>query len=163
MAKLNLAAETAGSDSRIPAQRRERRTIGDESVTGILALWDCAKHNSRGKLERNILHAVDSKIDSAIQQRLVDFLRKESLSADLCQRNIEDLVARRLDRHKFYSQVRPALLQLALRPVRLPKGQGASAGSKPESADVHCGLTLKICSARIASLNRSFRLASITC
>src|SRR5207247_10789722 len=144
MAKLNLAAETAGSDSRAPAQRLERRTIRDESVTGILALRYCAKHNSRGKLEGNILHAVDSKIYSAIQQRLVDFLREQSLSADLRQRNIKYLVARRLDRHKFNSQGRPALFQLALRPVRLPKGQGASAGSKPEGADVHCGLTLNI-------------------
>src|SRR6266699_2315605 len=144
MAKLNLAAETAGSDSRAPAQRLERRTIRDESVTGILALRYCARHNSRGKLERNILHAVDSKIDSAIEQRLVNFLREESLSAGLRQRNIEYLVARRLDRHNFNNQGRPALFQLALRPVRLPKGQGACAGSKPEGADVRCGLRLKI-------------------
>src|SRR5438309_8187038 len=131
-------------DSRARPQSLQRGTIRNKSVPRIFTFWDGAKNNPAGKLERHVLHAVDSEIDAVIQERLVDFLREQSLSANLRQRHIENLVTGRLDRHECNGQLRPALFQLVLGPVCLPESQGATACSQAERADVHCGLTLKI-------------------
>src|SRR5262249_53085169 len=77
MTQLNLAAEAACSNCRAWAQGLERWTIGDEGIAWIFAFGSGAERYSTRELEWDILHAVDGKIDAAIQQRLVNFLREE--------------------------------------------------------------------------------------
>src|SRR6267378_3900849 len=105
MPKLDLAAKTAGADRGPGSQFLQLRTIGDEGVARVLPLRNGSKFDTGGKLKRDILHAVNSEIDAAIQERFVDFFREESLAADLCQGDVEDLVAGCLDRHQLNGQL----------------------------------------------------------
>jgi hypothetical protein len=54
-----------------------------------------------GKFGRDILHAVHCQIDLPLQQLLFDLLDKEPLSPDLRQRDIQNLVPRRMNDFKI--------------------------------------------------------------
>ena len=101
MPQLNLPPETARPDRRAGGQFLKFRSIRDECIAWIFSFRNCGEVDAIGKLEWNIFETVDGKIDAAVEQRFIDFLREQSLAADLRQRNVQDLVARRLDRNEL--------------------------------------------------------------
>ena len=76
MAKLNLPAKAAGSYPCVLRQFLQLRPIRDECVARIFALRHSSEIDALGELKRYVLHAVNRKIDPAVQQRLVNFLRE---------------------------------------------------------------------------------------
>src|SRR5205085_12319500 len=118
--QLHLAAEAAGSNGRAIAKVLELWSIRKESITRIFALRNRAEIDTIGKLKWHILETVHRKIDASIEKGFVNFFGEEPLAADLRQRHIQNFIPCRLDRHELDRQIRPALLQFALRPVRLP-------------------------------------------
>ena len=94
MPQLNLTPQTAGPDRCAGRQILKFRTVRDECIAWIFAFRNRGEVDSIGKLKWNILQAVHGKIDAAVEQRFVDFLREQTLAADLRQRHVQNLVAR---------------------------------------------------------------------
>src|SRR5205085_1557108 len=83
----------------------------------------------------HVLHRMDAEIDFTGEERPVEFLRPQRLSADLGERPVLDLVAGRGDRDDLDPAVGPALSDLDRRCdlARLSKRERRSAGSKLEA------------------------------
>jgi hypothetical protein len=79
---------------------------------------------------RHVFHAVHGQVDLFAQQRVFDFLYKQSFPADFCQRNVEDLVARRLDALQRDGQAGRKFLETGLHPLALMHGQLTTARTK---------------------------------
>ncbi len=70
---------------------------GKEYVVRMFARGDGGNLEIGSQLRRQVFQTMDGQIDAPVQQRLFNLLGEHSLGADLRQRHVEDLVARRLD------------------------------------------------------------------
>ena len=93
--KLRRAAKRTGSDFRAALKLGERSP--DQSVARIFALRNRRKRQARRQLGGNVLQAVHGDVDRASEQRFLNFLGEQTLSADLGQRDILNPVASGLD------------------------------------------------------------------
>ena len=76
MAKLDLPAKTTGSDPCTTGQFLERWPIREECIARIFTLRHSSEIDAIRQFARYILHAVNGKIDAAIEQSFVNFLRE---------------------------------------------------------------------------------------
>ena len=65
----------------------------DEGVTRIFPREDTREDNAVRQLGLEVLEAVNSAVDAVVEQRLVDFLGKQSLAADVRQSGVRVVVA----------------------------------------------------------------------
>ena len=77
------------------------------------------------RIRRNILHAVYRQIHALFQQRLFQFLDEDSFPANLRQRRLLHLVARRFDNDDFRFHASKLKKLLAYK-LRLPASQNAA-------------------------------------
>ena len=100
----------------------------------VRALGDGAQRQALVQIGGQILEAMNRQVDLAAQQRLFDLFRENAFQpgrrADLGQRHIRDLVARRLN--DFDPCGDAARLQFALDPVGLPERKLRAAGADRE-------------------------------
>ena len=68
-----------------------------EGIARVLARQDGADGQPVRQGGLHVLHGVHGDVDLVRQQRLLDFLGKEAFAADIRQRPVGHLVARRLD------------------------------------------------------------------
>src|SRR5208283_311392 len=79
---------------------RDRAGISEEIGRGI-AGEDRRGNNARGSYRRDILHAVHRTVDLVIEDGVIERPDKDSLLADLMERDAGDLVALRADDRLF--------------------------------------------------------------
>jgi hypothetical protein len=133
MADLGLAARAAGGDRTVQRNTLERGvTMRNEGVGDRSALGDGGQDEALDGPSRQILQAVDGKIDPAVEKSTLDFPGEKSFAAHLGQRFVTDLVARGLD---LDEQDGPGACQ-RFEPFgyvsRLPERQSAAASADAE-------------------------------
>ena len=102
--------------------------MADQRISGVFALRHTENREPVGQHGRHILHTVDRKVDVFPQERLLDLLHEQPLSADLGERNVEDLISRGLDCAERHRQLRGDLTESCLDPLGLPECQSAPSG-----------------------------------
>src|SRR5262249_27290074 len=136
MPQLHLSPKAACPYFRPRRQILQLWAVRDERVARILAFRDRSEVDTFGKLKRDIFQAVDCKVDSPVEQRLIDFLGEESLAADIRQRHVENLIAGRLDGNQLNIQSRPTLFQFGFGPIGLPQCKSASSRAELEPSHI---------------------------
>src|SRR5260370_21471446 len=94
MENLRSAAETAGSDARTVAKRRERFVFcSDQTIARVFAAANYREAKARRNFGGNIFHAVNRKIDVLVEKRLFKFFGEDAFAADLAERSGLQFVA----------------------------------------------------------------------
>ena len=106
-----------------------------QGVSGIFALEHRAHLESLGQHRGHVLAAVNGQVDVAGQQRVLDFLHEQALSADLRQRRVLQAIARGLDDDDLAGCAGRRLKALGHQP-RLEEGELTS--STAETKRGHC-------------------------
>jgi hypothetical protein len=141
--KLRYAANAAGSNARCVSQRRTDRIdilrsfstgAKDDRIARVLSGKNSGDRQSFGQKGWHVLAAVNSKIDLARKQGVLDLFHEETLASDFGQWRFAKSIAGCLDHH-----------DLACRPCAIAKERGdsiclvecerASSGADPE-----CGI-----------------------
>jgi hypothetical protein len=93
MEELHLPPQAAGPDPCASRQFCEAKAVsGDKRVTRIFTKHDSAHTEARRQLRWEVFHAVDRKVDPAIEKGLLDLLYEQALSPGVRKRRIEELV-----------------------------------------------------------------------
>jgi hypothetical protein len=130
--ELGLAPEAAGAHIRTFGQVFKSDLIArQQCVPGVFALGDSSQVETVRKESGHIFHAMDGDVDLIRQHRLLDFLNEEPLAADLCQRDIKDLVSRCLYFGERCSHAGIFFFDLRFHPFCLPERQRAASGADP--------------------------------
>src|SRR6267154_985341 len=102
MENLRAAAETAGTDARTMAKRRERFVFcSDQTIARVLAAANYREAKARRNFGGNIFHAVNRKIDFLVEKSLFKFLDEDAFAADLNERSRLQFVAGGFDDDEF--------------------------------------------------------------
>ena len=76
---------------------------------------------------------MNRNVHGIVEQGILDLFYKKSLTADLGQRDIQDLVSRGLDLFDMNIKIRMLPDETFLYPVRLPQGQLTGPGADSDS------------------------------
>ena len=124
------------------AQRRASSTVvgrwlDSRAASAVTGSTTASSGSSRGRTRgdrqpsgstrRHVLAAVHREIDVAAQQRILDFLHEQPLSANLRERRVLQAIAGRLDDRRSGTAGRPPAAIRAATVVRLPQGELAAA------------------------------------
>ncbi len=102
MAKLRLAAKTAGANARALTQIGERgATGGDEAVSYVFAAKNGGKGQARVDFGGNVFDAVNRNVDRFVHQRVFQLLDENAFATNLRQRSVGELIAGSLDDDDF--------------------------------------------------------------
>ena len=97
--ELRLAAEGRSADEGAVGKFREVTVLdGDESVADILAREHAGEDGALGKVGGHVLHGVNTDVDAAVEERLVELAGEETLAADVGEGLVENLVTGGLKR-----------------------------------------------------------------
>ena len=132
MPQLRLASQTARSDARSIPQIRQRGAY--QAIAYVIAPAYGWKHKPRRNIGRHIFYAVHRQVDRFLQQRILQFLDKYSLAANLRQRCVLHLVAACFDDHNFRFHARRDK-QVFAHEFRLPLGKHAA--TRADAQDSH--------------------------
>jgi hypothetical protein len=127
---LRLTAEAAGAEARALAQGCESLSglCHHETIAHIVAAADHGKTETRRDVGRNILDAMNRKVDFFAEERVFQLFDENTLSADFGKAGLLEFVAGGLDDYDFRVDS-GGLEDLFADKFRLPAGQDASARS----------------------------------
>ena len=128
MLQLEPAPGTGRCD-RAALVRRPRRILEDQYVPRIFTLGDRGDGESGGDRGRQILQAVNREQNLPLDQRLLQFLREQTLGAAFGERSRLHLVAGRLDDLQIERKLWMRDAQAAEDLPGLGEGKGAPARS----------------------------------
>src|SRR2546425_10178041 len=100
--QLGLPPQAAGADTRTFAQGLQGRAAGGhQTVAHVFTAADRRKEQARGRIRRDIFHAVDGEVNRTFEERFFQFFDEDSLPADLRKRGVLQFVTGRLDENDF--------------------------------------------------------------
>jgi hypothetical protein len=92
--ELRLAAQRRGADERAVGELGQVVVLdGDERVAHVLAREHAGQDGALGKVRGHVLHGVHGDVDATVEERDVQLAREQTLTADVRQRLVENLVA----------------------------------------------------------------------
>lgn len=136
---LRLTPEARRSDDGPLRQVRQRGVLeGNEGIAHVFARQRRADHETGWQFGLHVLHGMHGKVDLARDQRFLDLLGKEPLSANLRQRPVLDGIARGLVDADLDRLLGKAMGSGKARPhfVGLSERQGRTASADAEGASL---------------------------
>ena len=121
----NRFAAQAGGSHHGPRRQfvKRRKTIGNQSITWILARRDGRQGKALGHLHRHILERMHRQVGAPFLHGDLKLLDEQSFATDLRQRAIENLIAAGCHPENVDHRIRIQGLQTPLNMPRLPHGQ----------------------------------------
>ena len=132
-AKLALTAQARGADygtGRKFVNSIER--VGDKRIARVFALANCHQPQALRELNRDIFHRVHGDVGAAFKHGHFELFYKQTFTADLGERGIQNDIAFGYHRYQFDNQARMRLLQCLFYKFCLPHCQRAFAGGNAD-------------------------------
>src|SRR6185295_953073 len=124
---LGVASEATGADSGALWQLVEGLDAGAryQRIADILTFANCAYVQARGEVGRQVLQAMDRKIDAIVEYGIFEFFSEQPLSlfAQFWKRDVLDTIAGCSNDFYFDQDAGMAGFELRFDPVGLPQGE----------------------------------------